>query len=109
MGGVALLRGGEVPAPWTTGAATVRASASLESRKQMVENVIQMVGVVDAPFELAICGTVYPIGRRHASRTVCRVAESDIEALLADELVDDLRVTLVPDPDEPSAMIRLVD
>jgi hypothetical protein len=109
MGGVALLRGGEVPAPWTTGAATVRASASLETRKQLVENVIQMVGVVDAPFELAICGTVYPIGRRHASRTVCRVAQSDIEALLADELVDDLRVTLVPDPDEPSAMIRLVD
>jgi hypothetical protein len=109
MGGVALLRGAEIPAPWTTGAATVRASASLETRKQMVEGVIQIAGVVDAPFELAICGTVYPIGRRHARRTICRVAESDKESLLADHLVDDLRVTLVPDPDEPSAMIQLLD
>lgn len=108
-GGVALLRGQEVPSPWEDATVTVKGTASPETRQQLAASVLRLQSVVDAPFELIVSGTVYPIGRRHMRIASVRVDQNDIPALLADNFHKDLRVRLVPDPAAPYVMVRLAD
>jgi hypothetical protein len=109
VGGAEMLRGAALPLPWTSGAIRVPASTPLDTRRQMAASAIRVERVMDAPFELSVCGTVYPVGRRHAIRTVARVDPADVEALIAEEMDADLRVTLLPYPAEPRATVRLVE
>lgn len=109
VGGAELLRGAQLPLPWKTGVVTVRASTPLETRRQMASNAMRVEQVLDAPFELHVCGTLYPVGRRHAIRTVARVDPAEVEALIAEEIDAELRVTLLPHPGEPWAIVRLVE
>jgi hypothetical protein len=108
-GAVALLRGKEIPIPWTSATVGLRSSASLETRSQIAKNTIRFETTIDAPVTLDICGTTYPVGRRYRSRGVARVDPGSLETLLAHSLTTDIDVELVPDPNEPSALIRLLD
>lgn len=56
-----------------------------------------------------ICGTTSPIGHRHELRVAGPVDARSAEALLAETLTDGIDVVLIPDPSEPSALVRLVD
>ena len=109
FGGAALLRGAEIPIPRGEATMTVVAGASLEVRHQLTSGPLRVEQVADAPFQLNVCGTIYPIGRRYSLKSVSRVAPSDIQALLVDTLVEDRRLILLPDPDEPWALVQLVE
>lgn len=109
MGGVELLRGRELPLPWSDAHMTVRGTASLDTRREMVAAPLTLQTLVDAPFELAISGTVYPLGRRHATTSVLRVDPADVPALLAADFSEDLRIRLVPDDLHPPLLVRLAD
>ena len=109
MGGVALLRGQDVPAPWDEGSVTVLASASAETRRSIALGPLRTQQPFDAPFELMISGTLYPVGKRHIRTTFARVHPDDVPGLLADDFHEDLVVRLVPDPAHPSMLVRLAD
>jgi hypothetical protein len=98
-----------VPSPWADATVTVRGTASRETRQQLAGSVLHLQSLVDAPFELIVSGTVYPIGRRHMRTASVRVDQNDIPALIADDFHQDLRVRLVPDPAAPYVIVRLAD
>jgi hypothetical protein len=107
LGGVALLRGEEVPAPWDAATVTVVASASADTRQQLASNPMTIRTGVDAPFEVMVSGTLYPLGTRHFRTMVARVHPDDLPRLTADEFGEDLVVRLVPDPSRPSTLVKL--
>lgn len=108
-GGAVLLRGGEVPKLWDGGTLGLRASASLAGRQELAASGVRMESTVEAPVMLDICGTTYPVGARYRMKTVARVHPDSRPALLADPLTEDIEVMVLPDPDEPSALVKLLD
>lgn len=107
--GADLLRGAEVPVSAGKASVTVLGTASLEIRQQMASNMIQLERLVDAPLELCVAGTVYPLGHRYHQVAHLRVDPRDIGALVAEAFHENLRVGLVPDSLNPEVMVKLVD
>lgn len=108
-GGVALIRGAAVPVPLGEAQVTVLGTASQGTRQQLGTAPVRLDRVIDAPFELSVAGTVYPLGRRQHRTAVLRVDPRDLPRLLADDFHADLRVRLIPDPEHPSELVRLAD
>jgi len=108
-GAVALLRGREVPIPWTEATVGLRSTAPLETRSQMAKVAIRFETTINAPVTLDICGTTYPVGHRYRSRGVARVDPRSLGALLAESLESDIEIVILPDPDDPLAVIQLLD
>ena len=95
--------------PWSDAHMTVRGTASPDTRREMATGPLRLQALVDAPFELAISGTVYPLGQRHTTTSVLRVDPDDVPALLAVDFAEDLRIRLVPDDLHPPLLVRLSD